>query len=522
VNQNFKTSIVIAAAAGLASASAPALGQPLELQVLGLNPLSSLREAQTHLNLQKMLSLHLSSEGREAQMRAMSESHGIQSRRYQIFQDGVEIIGGEVIAHEPVGHEPVQVSLANLNPPERITVTPAFPQLTLSVQPSLSPETAVRLALEHLTGSGERLLQAKPALKILPESNGSGGKLLYWLNIQPQLTGPQLDAGRDILIDAHSGQLIADLSHHIEISETINHTRRADSTCQTLNPDTGSPSGLNVAACPTAVRAGEIQEGASRSAFRAYLNANRVLGYFSKTHNRMSYDGKGSELVSVVHVGNKFANAFWSTDGGFMAYGDGDGAVMGDLTRSLDVAGHEMTHGVTSATSKLIYMDESGALNEAFSDFFGVVIAARALQRQPDWAIGKEIFNNERKLIGLRNLKDPASIKTRFLTKEGAFEARPYPSTVAEKFESFGPCTQRNDRCYVHVNSMIPGRAMVLISEAIGLDQAEKLMYLTLTQYLTASSGFAAFKEQTLAACKSTLSETECAAVTAAFNTVGF
>jgi neutral peptidase B len=236
----------------------------------------------------------------------------------------------------------------------------------------------------------------------------------------------------------------------------------------------------------------------------------------------MSYDGKGSELVSVVHVGNKFANAFWSTDGGFMAYGDGDGAVMGDLTRSLDVAGHEMTHGVTSATSKLIYMDESGALNEAFSDFFGIVIAARAMQRQPDWAIGKEIFNNERKLIGLRNLKDPSSIKTRFLTQDGAFEARPYPTTVAEKFESFGPCTQRNDRCYVHVNSMIPGRAMVLISEAIGLDQAEKLMYLTLTQYLTASSGFAAFKQQTLAACESLLSKTDCEAVTAAFTTVGF
>lgn len=196
-----------------------------------------------------------------------------------------------------------------------------------------------------------------------------------------------------------------------------------------------------------------------------------------------------------------------------MAYGDGDGVVMTDLTRSLDVAGHEMTHGVTSQTARLIYMDESGALNEAFSDFFGVVIAARARKREPDWAIGKTIFKNERRLVGLRNLKDPGSLKTRFLTSEGAFEMRPYPSKVSEKFQSFDACGQRNDRCYVHSNSMIPGHAMQQMVEHLGMEKAEKLLYLTLTQYLSASSGFKAFKRETMRACARTLSKSDCAKV---------
>lgn len=296
-------------------------------------------------------------------------------------------------------------------------------------------------------------------------------------------------------------------------SEQPNTVRRATAECQTLNEDTGSPTDLQIENCPVAIRSGKSQPGADRSAYRAYLNANDVLRYYEAKHGRRSYDGKGSELISLVHVGKKFANAFWNSDGGFMAYGDGDGVVMTDLTRSLDVAGHEMTHGVTSQTSRLIYMDESGALNEAFSDFFGVVIAARARKMEPDWGIGKGIFKNERNLVGLRNLKNPGSLKTRFLTREGAFEMRPYPSKVSEKFQPYEACGQRNDRCYVHSNSMIPGHAMQQMAERLGLEKAEKLLYLTLTQYLAPSSGFKAFKRETLRACAQTLSKADCAEV---------
>ena len=74
-------------------------------------------------------------------------------------------------------------------------------------------------------------------------------------------------------------------------------------------------------------------------------------------------------LISSVHVGVAFNNAFWN--GEQMAYGDGDGQVFVRFTKSLDVVGHELSHGVVSHTCDLAYRDESGALNEHFADVLG-------------------------------------------------------------------------------------------------------------------------------------------------------
>ncbi len=85
--------------------------------------------------------------------------------------------------------------------------------------------------------------------------------------------------------------------------------------------------------------------------------------------NGIFNDGKG--VPSRVHYGTNYVNAFW--DGKQMTYGDGDGVVAGPLV-SIDVAGHEMSHGVTSATANLTYSGESGGLNEATSDIFGTMV----------------------------------------------------------------------------------------------------------------------------------------------------
>lgn len=448
----------------------------------------------------------LQREGREARIAQASRSHGVESHRFQIFQDGIEVIGGNAFTHRAL----VDATA------DSIEHSASLPRFEIATRASISSLTAAQLVQSHLGLQADRTLELAPQLKILPDADEQGARLVYWVSVSPQ----DQEAGRDLVLDAHNGRLIGDISRHIEIepvmtppAEQPNVVRKATSACQMLNEDTGSPTDLQIENCPIAIRSGKSQPGADRSSYRAYLNANDVLRYYEGTHGRRSYDGKGTELVSLVHVGKNFANAFWSSDGGFMAYGDGDGVVMTDLTRSLDVAGHEMTHGVTSQTARLIYMDESGALNEAFSDFFGVVIAARARKKEPDWAIGKTIFKNERRLVGLRNLKDPGSLQARFLTADGAFEMRPYPSKVSQKFQSFDACSQRNDRCYVHINSMIPGHAMQQMTERLGLEKTEKLLYLTLTQYLTAASGFKAFKRETMRACAQTLSKADCAEV---------
>jgi Zn-dependent metalloprotease len=93
----------------------------------------------------------------------------------------------------------------------------------------------------------------------------------------------------------------------------------------------------------------------------AFNEANGVAKFYHDCFGRDSVDGKGKTLVSSVHYGKNYDNAFWN--GQQMVYGDGDGKIFVDFTGSNDVIGHELTHGVTQYTAGLTYTDEPGALN---------------------------------------------------------------------------------------------------------------------------------------------------------------
>ena len=117
--------------------------------------------------------------------------------------------------------------------------------------------------------------------------------------------------------------------------------------------------------------------GANTNRQSAAVDANFGVGatwdFYKNTFGRngIKNDGKGAR--SLVHVGSNWVNASWSDTCFCMRYGDGDGVSYGPLV-SLDVAGHEMTHGVTSATAGLAYRRESGGLNESTSDVMGTMV----------------------------------------------------------------------------------------------------------------------------------------------------
>src|SRR5262245_41378904 len=106
------------------------------------------------------------------------------------------------------------------------------------------------------------------------------------------------------------------------------------------------------------------------------------------------------------------SNAFW--DGEQMAYGNGDGVIFREFTRSLDVIGHELTHGVVSFTSNLKYFGQSGALNEHFADVFGILVrqwkndGVLGARGQP--AIGRKAGRSKRvdRLVGLEAIAVPS------------------------------------------------------------------------------------------------------------------
>ena len=129
----------------------------------------------------------------------------------------------------------------------------------------------------------------------------------------------------------------------------------------------------------------------------AHWGAEMTYDYLWNDHGRNSIDGSGFMLRSYVHYNNNYSNAFW--DGQRMTYGDGSGSY--SPFTALDIAGHEIGHGLTDFTADLVYSYESGALNESFSDILGTSVEFYGKPAQANWLVGEDIG------VVLRSMADP-------------------------------------------------------------------------------------------------------------------
>jgi Zn-dependent metalloprotease len=106
---------------------------------------------------------------------------------------------------------------------------------------------------------------------------------------------------------------------------------------------------------------------------QAYDNFGATYALYWDVFHRDSIDGQGLPINGLVHYGDAYDNAFWDGES-HMFFGDGDGQLLTDTTKGLDVIGHELTHGVTQHEANLTYAGQSGALNESVSDVFGSLV----------------------------------------------------------------------------------------------------------------------------------------------------
>ncbi len=136
----------------------------------------------------------------------------------------------------------------------------------------------------------------------------------------------------------------------------------------------------------------------------AHWGAEMTYDYYMNVHSRNSINGNGFALLSYVHYDVGYGNAFW--DGSRMTYGDGGSGSFNEPLTTIDITGHEITHGLTTFTADLVYQDESGALNESFSDIFGVTIDnfARGTTGTPLWRMGEECTTSGN---GIRLMSNP-------------------------------------------------------------------------------------------------------------------
>ncbi|WP_456273137.1 M4 family metallopeptidase [Bacillus sp. AK031] len=218
-----------------------------------------------------------------------------------------------------------------------------------------------------------------------------------------------------------------------------------------------------------------------RPAVDAHYNSEKVYDYYLNEHGRNSLDDEGMPIQSVVHYGENYNNAFWN--GTFMVYGDGDGEFMVPLSAGLDVAAHEMAHGVTSNSAGLVYRFQSGALNEAFSDIFGALID------DSDWELGEDIMAPAAKADGrdaLRSLSDPSRFPVGAKYVEYGNGEGMYPSHMDEYYD----LPRELDNGGVHINSSIINHAAYLTAQEIGREKLGQIYYRALTVYLTPNSDF--------------------------------
>ncbi|MEP6814696.1 MAG: M4 family metallopeptidase [Marmoricola sp.] len=212
----------------------------------------------------------------------------------------------------------------------------------------------------------------------------------------------------------------------------------------------------------------------------AHWSAGQVYEYY-KGLGRNSIDGHGGTINSVVGVtdfGQPFPNAFWN--GTYMVYGTG-GFGFKPFSSALDVVGHEMTHGVIQNTSNLMYVGQSGTINEAAADYMGNTIQNKVEHISPssplDGLLGEQLCKTSR----------PADCAARDM------------NTLATTDDFIGT---PEDNGGVHLNSTIVSGSWWQIRHHLGADIADALVYKTITQYLTPLSQFIDARNATVSAAQ--------------------
>jgi Zn-dependent metalloprotease len=249
----------------------------------------------------------------------------------------------------------------------------------------------------------------------------------------------------------------------------------------------------------------------------AYDGLGDTFKLYWELFSRNSIDGNGLPLKASIHYGQDYDNAFW--DGERMIFGDGDGTYFNRFTISVDVIGHELTHGVTGAEVNLTYEGQSGALNESVSDVFGSLVKQYAADPQrradeADWLIGEGLFTDRVQGVALRSMKAPG---TAF--DDPVIGKDPQPASMADYVDT------TDDNGGVHINSGIPNRAFYLAAVGLGgyaWEKAGKIWYETIRDAsLSAEATFAEFAAVTIAQAQALFDDAAAAVVRSAWTEVG-
>ncbi|MFG2124223.1 M4 family metallopeptidase [Streptomyces sp. NPDC048710] len=333
----------------------------------------------------------------------VKDADGAVHTRYERTYAGLPVLGGDLVVHTAKSGKAEGVTKANKS---AIKVASLKPQITAAKAEKQAVSAAKTLGSAKSSADGARKViwagSGKPVLAYETIVGGlqddgtpnqlhvitdaaTGKKLFEYQGIENATgTGKTLYSGSVSLTTTQSGSTynLTDASRGGH--KTYNLARK------TSGKGTLVSSSTNTFGTGTASTSSSDQTAAADAAY----GAAETWDFYKSTFGRSGIKNDGVGAYSRVHYGNAYVNAFWDDSCFCMTYGDGDGNA--DPLTSLDVAGHEMSHGVTANTAGLDYSDESGGLNEATSDIFGtgVEFYANNASDPGDYLIGEKININ--------------------------------------------------------------------------------------------------------------------------------
>lgn len=401
------------------------------------------------------------------------------------------------------------------------TITDALKEaIAVNTEPNLSEKDAFDLAVENYRGRSP-LGGADNKIQLFVYRGQERDHLVYRVET-PRITGKGDPSAPVVFIDAHTGEKVFEYdnlqtgtgsslySGTVSISTTSSGGTfyMEDTTRRMGTFNMNSTGNESTGTGGTQSRYTDTDDNwnttIQRAGVDAHYGAAQTYDYYQAVHGRNGINGASGPgtttsavggiplVVSRVHFGTsgRYNNAFWYNNQ--MSYGDGDGTTFSPLT-TIDVAGHEMTHGVTEYTANLTYANESGALNEATSDIFGAMVELRAdggTVTANTWLIGEDCYTPGTSGDALRSMSSP------FTYGDPDHYSIRYTGTA--------------DSGGVHTNSGIANHAFFLMAAGgtnrvsgisvtgIGASASERIWYRALTTYMTASTNFSAARTATI------------------------
>ncbi|MGW4086391.1 M4 family metallopeptidase [Streptomyces sp. NPDC004822] len=432
----------------------------------------------------------------------VKDADGTTHTRYERTYAGLPVLGGDLVVHDKSGRTTVTraakatLALSSLSP--RITASGAAAKaLGASKKADVkSPETERAPRLVVWAGDGKPALAWETVVEGV-QKDGTPSELQV---VTDAATGKQLLAAEKVHTGSGTGQFVGE----VEIGTTL-----SGSTYQLIDPDRANQKtyDLNQGTSGTGTLFTDDNDvwGNGQPSNRQTAGVDVAFGaaatwdYYKDTFGRNGIRNDGVAAYSRAHYGNNYVNAFWQDSCFCMTYGDGSGN--NNPLTALDVAAHEMSHGVTAATAGLVYSGESGGLNEATSDIFAAAVEFHEnLPADPgDYFVGEKIdINGDGTPLRYMDKpsKDGAS-KDNWSSTLGGIDVH-YSSGPANHFfyllaEGSGAKTVNG---VDYDSPTYDGQPVT----GIGIENAAAIWYRALTTYMTSTTNYAGARTATLSA----------------------